>query len=169
MTANLLKLAAMLTFLGHSTLAGQPVPTVLEPIKHANAVLTVVDANNNEISYTPAELEKFTTYSITTTTPWRDEPAEFEGVMLADILAAHGLDTLPSILVTAENDYSTTIDSDLLETVDILVVTRVDGQAHSRRNRGPIQFIIDADAYAKSQHASESDFVWMAARIEAGQ
>ena len=104
-----------------------------------------------------------------TTTPWREQPADFAGVMLSDLLAAHGLDQAAEIRVTAENDYSTTMSRELLSSVPVLVATRVDGKAHSRRQRGPIQFIIDADDYSASPLTSESNFVWMAARIEAAR
>jgi len=111
----------------------------------------------------------FPTCSLTTTTPWRDEPAVFEGVLLSDILEKNGLDGSPSILVTAENDYQTTMSKDLIDSVQILVATRADGKAQSRRVRGPIQFIIEAEAFAGSSPATESSLVWMAARIEAAE
>ena len=149
-----------------SAMAGALTPVELEPIKHAKASLVIIGADGASTTYTPAELEHFTTYSLTTTTPWREEPAEFEGVLLSEVLAAHGLDNAASILVTAENDYSTTMSRELLDSVPILVATRVDGQPHSRRARGPIQFVIDSDAFATSDLTSESNFVWMAARIE---
>jgi hypothetical protein len=146
--------------------AGSPVETELGPITHLDATLVIVGTDGTETGYTPAMLEELTTYSMTTTTPWREVPATFEGVLLADILSAHGLDSIPSIKVTAENNYVTTIGREVWEEVDILVATRVDGRAHSRRSRGPIQFVIDSEAFASTDLTSESNFVWMASRIE---
>ena len=140
----------------------------LAPINHADAALVIVGVDGSETTYSPAELEQLTTYSLTTTTPWRDEAATFEGVLLSDLLAANGLDSVESILVTAENDYSTIIERELLDSVEILVATRVNGLPHTRRKRGPIQFVIDDEAYSSSELTSESNFVWMAARIETG-
>lgn len=160
--------AAALALTGAPLFAGPPVAVELAPMTHAEAALVVVGPDGSEMTYTPAMLEDFNTYSMTTATPWRDEPAQFEGVMLADILAANGLDSAGSILVTAENDYTTTLSRALLDSVDILVATRVDNRPHSRRARGPIQFVIDHDAFSASDLTSESNFVWMAARIEAG-
>lgn len=160
---------AAMTLSISSAIAGTPTLVELEPIEHAEASLVVIAADGTSTTYTPAELEQFTTYSLTTTTPWREEPAEFEGVLLSEILAAHGLDIADSILVTAENDYSTTMVRELLDSVQILVATRVDGRPHSRRERGPIQFVIDSETYNSSDLTSESNFVWMAARIEAGE
>ena len=161
-------LAAM-TMSISSAMAGALTPVELEPMKHAEASLVIIGADGASTTYTPAELEQFTTYSLTTTTPWREEPAEFEGVLLSEVLTAHGLNNAASILVTAENDYSTTMARELLDSVQILVATRVDGRPHSRRARGPIQFVIDSDAFTSSDLTSESNFVWMAARIEAGR
>ncbi|MEL6958179.1 MAG: hypothetical protein AAGL89_04400 [Pseudomonadota bacterium] len=139
----------------------------LSPITHRAASLVILDQNGEERTYSPAMIEEFQTYSLTTTTPWRDVPARFEGVLLSDLLAAHGLDTAETIRVTAENDYATTFSRELIENVDIMVATRVDGAPHTRRERGPIQFVIAADAFAASDLTAESNLVWMAARIEA--
>ena len=143
------------------------IPVDLAPMTHQTATLTLVTSDGTEANYTPAELEEFPTYTLTTTTPWREVPVKFDGVLLADVLAKHGLDSAASIIVTAENDYQTTFGHDLLQSVDILVATRANDKPHSRRDRGPIQFVIDADAFNSSSLTSESNFVWMAARIEA--
>ena len=150
-----------------SAMAGEPTPVTLAPIQHTAATLVVKAADGTERSYTPAELETLPTYSLTTTTPWRDEPAVLEGVLLADILAANGLIDADMIVVTAENDYATSVERDLFMGVDILVATRVNGQPHSRRARGPIQFVIDSETMASNDLAREGTLVWMAARIEA--
>ena len=161
--------AALIVFVFANTAHADALePVDLPPIMHTDASLVILGADGSEAVYSPAMIETFQTYSLTTTTPWRDQPARFEGVLLADLLTAHGLDSAQSIRVTAENDYSTIMSRELLESVDILVVTRVDGAAHTRRERGPIQFVMSAEDYAGSDLTSESNLVWMAARIEAG-
>ncbi len=144
-----------------------PRSVVLEAIDHARAEIVIVQPDGSEVTYTPSELEKLPNYALTTQTPWRDVAAEFEGVLLRDILDANGLTEASAIVVTAENDFSSTIPRAVWETVDILVATRVDGRPHTRRARGPIQFVIDMDTYQASDVATESHLVWMAARIEA--
>lgn len=152
--------------LAAAPLAAAPRPVALDAIDHTAAELIVVGTDGAEATYDPATLERMPTYSLTTTTPWRSEPAVFEGVLLTDLLAAHGLSDIDAIEVTAENDYSVTIPRAVWEEFSILVATRVDGRAHSRRARGPIQFVIDMDAYSASANAREDYLVWMAARIE---
>ena len=146
--------------------AGQTTPVDLGPIKHAKAELVVVSPDGVQASYSPSDIETFPTFRIETTTPWRNEPAQFDGVLLRDLLDANGMGDLPAIRVTAENDFAVTIEREVWEDVDSLGATRVDDRPHSRRARGPIQFVIDREAFEASELAGERHLVWMAARIE---
>lgn len=166
MHVNVLSAALFVLLSTQPLLSGALTEVELAPISHAEASLVIVGSDGDESTYTPADLESLTTYSLTTTTPWRDDPAVFEGILLTDLLAANGLTSEPSIVVIAENDYRTVIEREIWESVDILVATRVDGRPHSRRARGPIQFVIDDEAFNASDLTSESNLVWMAARIE---
>ena len=147
-------------------IAGQPQPVNLGPINHAKAELVVVSPDGAQVSYSPSDIETFPTFRVETTTPWRNEPAQFDGVLLRDLLAANGMAEMPAIRVTAENDFAVTIEREVWEDVDILVATRVNNLPHSRRTRGPIQFVIDQQAFEASTLTAERHLVWMAARIE---
>ena len=168
MRKSLLTSAFVFALSTQATMADRFHPVDLDPITHAEAALVVVSPDGAETVYSPADLENYTTFRLTTTTPWREESADFEGVKLSEILKKHGLDRVESIRVTAENDFATIMNRTLLDEVEILVATRVDGHAHSRRARGPIQFVIDNETYETSPHTDEANLVWMAARIEAG-
>lgn len=165
---RLVAAAAALFVCSSAAFARAPEPVTLTPLSHNEAALAVRGGNGVERSFTPADLEKLPTYRMETTTPWRDAPAVFEGVLLRDLLAETGLSDLPAILVTAENDYTAVIPRAVWEDTDMMVVTRVDGAAHTRRARGPIQFLVDAETYAEGL-VTESHLVWMAARIEAAE
>ena len=156
---------AALTVFGQAALAA-PKPVQLPAITHSPASLTVVEEDGDTVTYDPAGLEQLRTYRLTTRPPWRTEPADFDGVLLADLLAAHGLDDADHIVVTAENDFQVRIPREAWEGLTILVATRVDDKPHSRRERGPIQFVVD-EAEIGSPLYSENYLVWMAARIEA--
>lgn len=166
MIARIATAIALAAGMAAAASAGQPEPVKLAPVDHMQAALEVVGADGQSKTYTPNDLEGFDTYRLRTVTPWREEPAEFDGVLLVDVLAASGMADVPAIRVTAENDFSSVIRREVWMSVPILVATRVDGNPHSRRARGPIQFVIDMEAYQGSDVASESDLVWMAARIE---
>ena len=158
-------LAAFLCFLGVAAWAEVLKPVTLEPMEHLDATLSVTARDGSEVTYSAADLEQFTTYRLETTTPWRDAPAVFEGARLSDILAAAGLEDAEAIVVMAENEYKVSIPRAAWEELNILVATRVNGGPISRRERGPIQFVVDADAYNASSIAREDFLVWMAARI----
>lgn len=155
--------------ISHAAFASEIKPVSLPPIDHTEAMLTVVSPDGRERTFTPATIEALPTYRLKTTTPWREVPASFDGVMLRDLLRETGLADAGAILVTAENEFTSTIPRSVWEETDMLVVTRVDGAPHSRRARGPIQFVVDAGTYANSGLVSESHLVWMAARIEAAE
>lgn len=137
----------------------------LAPIAHSDASLTIIDPSGTEHVYLPADLEALPTYALETVTPWREEPALFEGIMLADLLARHGLDQLDRIFVLAENDYVTEIDRAALQAGALMVATRVNGEPHSRRARGPIQFVVPMEMLEAEREITSQHLVWMAALI----
>ncbi len=141
-------------------------PAALPDIEHSEAVLRVVDPSGTSTSYTPEALENLPTYRLVTTTPWRSEPAAFEGVRLTDLLQSHGLDRVDAIRIIAENDFVSVLEREVWLTDAFLIATRVDGRPHSRRARGPFQLVVDAEAYDGSKLLKERHLVWSAAVIE---
>lgn len=137
----------------------------LNPIQHNRGALVVVDMQGTKTNYSSADLENMTTYRMVTTTPWRRAPTQFDGVMLVEILRKHGLDQVSEILVSAEDGFGTLLSRDLFQSVDILVATRVNGKAHQRRQRGPLQLIIHEQDFRAPTLAKEANLVWMVARI----
>lgn len=147
----------------------EPVEIELEPIKHTQAQLVVVGPNGSN-SYDQSSLESIDPVRLTTITPWRETPAAFDGVLLTDLLDENGLSDVAAINVVAENDYVVRIPSEIWKKWPIVVATRVNGKTHSRRARGPIQFVLpmsdDADVAVES---NQTYWVWMAARIEVAE
>ena len=156
----------MLGAMANTALAAQPEPVTLAPMEHVPAQLVVVDIDGAEHVYTATDIEALGSYRLVTTTPWRDEPTLFEGGLLQDLLAAHGLTSMDAIQVTAENDFQTILERSVWENVPVVLATRVEGAPHSRRARGPIQFVVSDEVYGVSPHVAERHLVWMAARIE---
>ena len=139
---------------------------VLAPIDHVPAELVVVDEDGGEFFYSQADIEALGSYRLVTTTPWRAEAVVFEGGRLQDLLKKHGLDDAESIRVIAENEFETIFEHDVWSNIPILLATRVEGEPHSRRARGPIQFVVSMEDYEGSDVISERHLVWMVARIE---
>ena len=158
-------IAALTTF-GPIAAPADTVEVELEPIRHHSAELTVVGPDGAS-NYDPASLEALGARRMVTITPWREEPAAFEGVLLADVLEANGLLDVQAIRVIAENDYAVTIPAETWKRWPVLVATRVNGKPHSRRERGPIQFVLPmSDDAAAGDVGMVNSWVWMAARIE---
>jgi hypothetical protein len=66
------------------------------------------------------------------------------------------------IQVIAENDFISELPAVVWDTDNVLIATRVEGKAHTRRMRGPIQFIIPATLYENNPDMREAYLVWMA-------
>ncbi|CTQ76164.1 hypothetical protein [Roseibium alexandrii] len=155
-------------FLGvpvYSPALADPIPVSLEPITHEEASIEVHASAGTIVSYTPAEIEQLPTYRVTTTTPWRSEPVDFDGVLLSDLLKKHSLNNAAELIVKAENDYSVEFLRKTWEAAPFLIATRVNGKPISRRERGPIQFIVAADDYDRETDISERHLVWMVSSI----
>lgn len=142
------------------------VPVELEEMRHHRAELTVVGPSG-AVNYSAQALEALGSYQMVTITPWREEEAVFEGALLTDVLAANGISDAARIIVTAENGYATEISAEAWKNWPILLATRVDGQPHSRRARGPIQFVLPmSDDPSVASGDWMPSWVWMASRIE---
>ncbi len=150
-----------------ASLHAKPVERVtLVPIDHTPAQLVVVEEDGTEFVYSQADIEALGSYRLVTTTPWRAEAVMFEGGLLQDLLKKHDLDDAEAIRVIAENEFETILERDVWTNVSVLLATRVEGQPHSRRTRGPIQFVVSMDDYEGSEAVTERHLVWMVARIE---
>lgn len=168
MLSGLVRAVAFLVLvaLAGTASADSMTPVKLEPIAHSDAQLTVAGRDGETVTYSVSELETFETYRIVTATPWRKTPATFEGVLLRDVLAASNLDQMQAIRVTAENDFTSDLERDIWLSVPVMIATRVDGQPISRRERGPLLFVVEDAIYQTSEVTEERHLVWMAARIE---
>lgn len=100
-------------------------------------------APGQERSYTRDEFEAMGLSSLTTRTPWNQEPVEFSGVRLSTFLRQIGA-TGRVLRVTALNDYVTTIPVEDVK-YDPILATRRNGKAMAVRDKGPIFIIYPFD------------------------
>lgn len=141
----------------------------LEPMSLNPSSLTVAGPNG-VFEFSGADLEALGAHRVTTTTPWRETPAVFEGVLLTEVLAIAGLENTAKIRVVAENDYAVELPRSVWTERPLLIATRVDGAPHERANRGPLQFVFPMNADRTTARSDfEGNWVWMAARIEAAE
>jgi hypothetical protein len=100
-----------------------------------------------------------------TTSPWTEGPAEFEGVLLADVfkaVAASG----KSIKATALNDYIADVDLATVVSAGAILAYRMNGADLSVRDKGPlwIMFPFDEKPELKSE-LIYSQSVWQLRKI----
>ena len=159
-------LGAFVFLLSATVSQAEVLPVELEQVRHQNASLVVVGADG-ENEYNAAQLEALGSYRMVTRTPWRDQETAFDGALLNDVLRENGLDGARAIRVIAENGYATEIEAEVWKNYPILLATRVNGRPHSRRARGPIQFVLPlSDSPEVAADGQMKNWVWMAARIE---
>lgn len=158
-------LAATFAVTGSVTEAGQTLANPDgKPILSIEGRITAVNAGNKAV-FDRQMLEDMDMVSITTSTPWFDNPVTFEGVALKDLMAkvdASG----ETVVAIALNDYRTTIPlADFYDRGAILAIKR-DGKYMPISDKGPL-FIVypyDSDPALHSQKFYGRS-VWQLSRL----
>ena len=163
LSRNMFSVVAMLGMAASMVSAQETVK--LEPLVHTEGQLVIKTGEGEFLELSKQALESLPTSRIVTRTPWRTSPAVFDGVLLKALLSHVGLDSDGPLSVRAENDYEVVIEASIVSEVDILVATRVNGAEITRRERGPILFVIDYEEYQRHPLVSERHLVWMVAEI----
>lgn len=92
-----------------------------------------------------AMLEALPQHSFTTLTPWTHQPVRFSGPLLRDLLSAVRASGT-QIRATALNDYRITIPLSDAQRFDVIVATRMNGQAMPVRTKGPLFIVYPFDS-----------------------
>ncbi len=112
-------------------------------------VLTVTGAISNTNAPGAAEfdlemLDALEQRVSTVETPWYDGPITFEGPLVLAIFDAVGARG-ENIVITALNDYSSSVPADDFRTWPVILATRQDGERMSVREKGPLFVIYPFD------------------------
>jgi hypothetical protein len=157
--------ASAFAITGPATEAGQSLANPDgKPILSIEGRITVVNTRGKAV-FDRQMLEAMDMVSITTSTPWFDNPVTFEGVALKDLMTrvdASG----ETVVAIALNDYRTTIPlADFYERGAILAIKR-DGNYMPISDKGPL-FIVypyDSDPALQSQKYYGRS-VWQLSRL----
>jgi len=95
-----------------------------------------------------AMLEQLPQHTMTTQTPWDKTPTTFRGPLLRDVLAAAKASGT-SLKAVALNDYKTLIPLSDAQTFDMLLASRMNGQAIPVRTKGPLFIVYPFDAHSE--------------------
>ena len=92
-----------------------------------------------------AMLEALPQHSFSTLTPWAQQPLQFSGPLLRDVLQTVGAQG-QQLVARALNDYSVQIPVQDALAYDMVVATRMNGQPMSVRQRGPLFVVYPFDS-----------------------
>jgi hypothetical protein len=131
--------------------------TVEGQIKHCNVGL--------EVQLDLAMLESLPQHRVTTENPWEDGIATYEGVLLRDLLTfveANGT----MLKIAALNDYSADIPVADVQSIDVILAYKRNGQHMPVREKGPLFIVFpfsDQPLLATEERHAQS--VWQVSRI----
>lgn len=116
--------------------------------------------------FTLAELRALGTTTLHTSTAWTEGTHRFEGVLARSVIAAMG--DISSGFVTAQalNDYEADIPISDLSDYDVILAWSMDGQALSRRDKGPLWVVYPRDSVPHlREERYEHRWVWQLHRL----
>lgn len=113
----------------------------------ANApVLTITQAQAPETSLSLETLLALPQHSFKTKTPWYPEPVVFSGPLLRDVLKAAGVTQGQRISAVALDEYKVLIPFSDATQFDVILAHRLNGQALTRRDKGPLFVVYPFDS-----------------------
>lgn len=99
--------------------------------------------------------------------PWEKKTEKYEGVLLDEFIKHFGADDTTKIELIALDDYRVDISKQLASQERILLVTKINDQYQSIRQKGPMRIIfIDFDKRNKKYEDTLPLWLWMITRIE---
>ena len=111
----------------------------------------VAESNQGDLAAFDREmLEALETVSLTTTTAWTEGPVTFDGPLARDVLALVGADG-EVVTATALNDYAVDIPFTDFQDYDVVLALKMNGEAMSVRDKGPIWIVYPRDDHAELQ------------------
>jgi len=99
----------------------------------------------NGAAFDMAMLESLPQKSFTTRTPWDRQPVKFSGPLLRDVLAAVKASGV-TLKALAVNDYATTLPVSDTQLFEVLLATKMNGQAIPLRTKGPLFIVYPFDS-----------------------
>jgi len=114
-----------------------------------------------------AELEHGMLYQVRTRSFWPADDGVYQGPLLADVLARYGMDKVKAIRVFGGDGFSQLIPREDWQRWPVVLATRRDGHALSRREKGPVRIIYPRDMdRALEDTLYRLRWVWLIERIE---
>jgi len=132
-----------------------------------DTMLTVINTlSGSEVTLTQAELMAVPQATVNTENEFVDAMTAFEGPLGRDVLALVGASG-GTVVLTAVNDYAVEVPFEDFENYEVVFALSADGEAFSRRDKGPIWVV-----YPMSDHAELQDplynsrLIWQLVKVE---
>jgi len=135
-----------------------------QPILRISGNITEVNAGDIA-EFDLQMIEALGATQFTTMTPWFDNPITFEGVLIRKILKYVGANG-NKILVTALNDYSSTLPVEDFTKFDVILAYKRNGKYMNIRDKGPLFIVYPFDSDPELQRQMYyGRSVWQVAQI----
>lgn len=117
-----------------------------KPVLTVSGALSATNKGKRAL-FDMAMLEALPQKTFTTLTPWENQPIQFTGPLLRDVLAAvKASPKRGNIQATALNDYRINIPVSDAEQFDVIMAVRMNGEPMSVRSRGPLFIVYPFDS-----------------------
>ena len=160
--ALFLPVAAAASALGEKQLGSEPVGPVILTISG-----NIDGAGSGQVvRLDRAMLEEIGTTKLKTSTAWTTGEAEFEGVLVRDLLDALGAEgTL--VVATALNDYVVSIPLRELYDYPVLLALKMNGEYLELKDKGPIWIVYPRDQFSELRNSMvDKKWVWQLSELE---
>ena len=134
----------------------------------AQNLLSIVNSKQSEypIRLTDADLLALPQISFTTSTPWTETPLTFSGPALSSVLQKYNI-TEGQLNLVALNKYEIDIPWDYVEDSSPIIANRINGEAFTVREKGPLWVVFPFDADERyTSFLTHSMSIWQLIRIE---
>ena len=114
-----------------------------------------------------SEIEALGLREVLTRSPWEAGEFRFEGALLREVLRLAGIEKAESVTVRAEDGYTQTIPREDWEKWPLLLATRQDGEALTRRTQGPTRIVYPLNDYPELDTPDyKPRWIWTITSIE---
>lgn len=130
-------------------------------------VLTVVNAQGREFTFTRAQLAALGLVSFSTPDPSRkNEAHEYTGPLLSAVLRETGIAPAATLHLVALDKYKTDLKLAPIKDVPVILALKSDGQLLEPRNFGPVYMTFPYGGVKLDPNIYNAAWVWQLYRIE---
>jgi len=130
--------------------------------------LTILSSSSERRDITVSEIEALGLREVTTRSPWEAGELKLEGVLLRELLRLAGIENAEAVTVRAEDGYTQTIPREDWEKWPLILATRQDGEALTRRTQGPTRIVYPLNDYPELDTPDyKPRWIWTITSIEA--